>query len=174
MKNNWYAIEGGPSSGKTTTIEILKRRGYKTVDESARQYYQSQIDAGVTNEEIRANPQKLQDSIAQMQIDIETKLDSNETIFFDSGIPHVAAYYDFYGIETPDFVKEAVEKCYYKKIFFLERLPMIKDDIRSESDQEAQKISDLIFATYSKLPLEIIKVLVMSPEERVKFILSLV
>ena len=96
MKNSWFAIEGGPSSGKTTTIEILKNRGFKTVDESARQYYQSQINAGVTNEEIRQNPQKLQDSIAQMQIDIEAKLDPEETIFFDSGIPHVAAYYDFY------------------------------------------------------------------------------
>ena len=109
-----------------------------------------------------------------MQIDIETKLDSNETIFFDSGIPHVIAYYDFYGIKAPDFALKAAKNCYYKKIFFLERLPMVEDEIRTESDQEAQKISDLIFATYSKLPLEIIKVLVMSPEERVKFILSLV
>jgi predicted ATPase len=29
-QTNWYVITGGPSSGKTTTINILTARGYKT------------------------------------------------------------------------------------------------------------------------------------------------
>lgn len=41
-QTNWYAITGGPSSGKTTTANLLKERGYITTFEHARHYVHTQ------------------------------------------------------------------------------------------------------------------------------------
>ena len=45
---NWYVITGGPSSGKTTTVNLLKARGYKTTTEHARHYLDTQRINGKT------------------------------------------------------------------------------------------------------------------------------
>ena len=37
-QTNWYVITGGPGSGKTTTVNLLKERGYITTFEHARNY----------------------------------------------------------------------------------------------------------------------------------------
>ena len=37
-QTNWYVITGGPGSGKTTTVNLLKERGYITTFEHARHY----------------------------------------------------------------------------------------------------------------------------------------
>jgi predicted ATPase len=37
-KTNWYVITCGPSSGKTTTLNILNKKGYNTTIEHARHY----------------------------------------------------------------------------------------------------------------------------------------
>ena len=35
---NWYVIAGVPGSGKTTTVNLLKARGYKIIIVHARHY----------------------------------------------------------------------------------------------------------------------------------------
>ena len=37
-QTNWYVITGGPGSGITTTVNLLKERGYITNFEHARHY----------------------------------------------------------------------------------------------------------------------------------------
>ena len=37
-QTNWYVITGGSGSGKTTTVNLLKERRYKTTFEHARHY----------------------------------------------------------------------------------------------------------------------------------------
>ena len=37
-ETNWYVITGGPSTGKTTTIDLLQKQGYHTTIEHARHY----------------------------------------------------------------------------------------------------------------------------------------
>ena len=47
-QTNWYVITGGPSSGKTTTVTLLKERGYITTMEHARHYLDTQRLKGKT------------------------------------------------------------------------------------------------------------------------------
>ena len=54
-QTNWYVITGGPSSGKTTTVNLLKERGYITTIEHARHYLDTQRLKGKTIEEVRKN-----------------------------------------------------------------------------------------------------------------------
>lgn len=51
---NWYVLTGGPSSGKITTVTLLRRRGFTTTIEHARHYIDLQRLGGRSIEEIRS------------------------------------------------------------------------------------------------------------------------
>jgi predicted ATPase len=60
----------------------------------------------------------------------------------------------------------------YKKAFVLDGLPVVKDNVRIESDKQAAEITRFIEKSYSELDIEIVKVPIMSRIERVEFILK--
>ena len=45
ISNNWYVITGAPSSGKTTLLEYLKKKGQKVYFEWARIYIDQEMNA---------------------------------------------------------------------------------------------------------------------------------
>lgn len=91
---NWYVITGGPSSGKTTTVNLLRERGYKTTIEHARHYIDTERITGKTVEEIRANQLLFQRGVFDMQIAEEGSLSPDDTVFLDRAIPDARAYYN--------------------------------------------------------------------------------
>src|SRR3989344_7422684 len=95
QKTNWYVVTGGPSSGKTTTVNLLKDRRYKTTIEHARHYIDTQKVTGRTVEEIRNNQLIFQRGILNMQIAQEQALSPNDVVFLDRAIPDALAYYRF-------------------------------------------------------------------------------
>lgn len=172
MKNNWFVITGGPSSGKTTTVELLALKGLKTTEESARKYFEQESKKGLGVNEIRDNIRVWQDSISKLQIELERSLNPDHTIFFDRALPDALGYYDFLKLEAPDFYKSVYKKSFYKKVFFLEPLPVVADGVRIESDEDSKKISDAIYRSYLSLSVEIINVPVMDKIARVEHILE--
>ncbi len=58
-QTNWYVITGGPSSGKTTTVNLLKERGYITTFEHARHYLDTQRLKGKTIDEVRKKSERI-------------------------------------------------------------------------------------------------------------------
>ena len=103
MKNrtNWYVITGGPSTGKTTVVNLLAEKGYNTAIEHARHYIETMSIGGKTVAEIRENKLEFQQGVLKMQIEQEAKLDPEEAVFLDRAIPDALAYYRFLGLE-PD------------------------------------------------------------------------
>ncbi|QQO10398.1 AAA family ATPase [Breznakiella homolactica] len=45
-ENLLYIITGGPGAGKTSVVNELSVRGYKTIPEAAREIIRNQIDTG--------------------------------------------------------------------------------------------------------------------------------
>lgn len=172
MKNNWFVITGGPAAGKTTTINLLSKSGIKTSQEAARRYYESQMALGKTNEEIKRDPQVLQDSIARMVLKIEEELNPEETVFLDRGIPDNYAYYEFFNIKPPQFIIDAYNSSTYKKVFYLERVSFEKDTVRVETEDQMRILEQLAMKYYKNLHMDIVYVPVMSEQERVEFILQ--
>src|ERR1041384_2119507 len=90
-KTNWYVITGGPCSGKTTIVNLLKARGYKTTIEDARHYIDTQRLDGKTVEEIKRNQTAFQSVVLNMQIKQEQELSPGEIVFLDRALPDALA-----------------------------------------------------------------------------------
>src|SRR6187402_3780228 len=73
-QTNWYVITGGPSSGKTTTVTLLKERGYITTMEHARHFLDTQRLKGRTIQEVRENQREFQLGVLDMQIEQENEI----------------------------------------------------------------------------------------------------
>ena len=106
---NWYVITGGPSSGKTTTIDLLHLKGYTTTIEHARHYIDTQKVTGRSVAEIRKNQKEFQSGILDMQIEQETSLSNDELVFLDRAIPDALAYYRFLGIAVDNKLENALK-----------------------------------------------------------------
>lgn len=172
QKTNWYVITGGPGCGKTTTVNILKERGYKITIEHARHYLDTQLVTGKTVEEIRSNQILFQSEILKMQIEHEASLNPDDIIFLDRAIPDALAYYRFLNLEEDQALLKALEQVFYKKIFILNPLPLVNDYARTEDEEAQKRIHGLIIEVYNSLPFDILHVPVLTVEERVNFILE--
>lgn len=176
MKNkeiltNWNVITGGPCTGKTTVVNILSERGYKTTIEHARHYIDTQKITGRTIEEIRENKREFQLGILNMQIEEEATLDVSEQVFLDRALPDAMAYYQFLGLEYDDRLIEQCNKYCYKRVFILARLPLTNDYARLEDEAEQIRIHNLIIKVYKSFPCPIVHVPVLPAEKRVDYIL---
>lgn len=171
IETNWCVITGGPSTGKTTTINMLAERGYETTIEHARHYIDTMRVKGQTVEELRSNKREFQLGVLEMQIEQEASINPKDLVFLDRAIPDALAYYKFLELEVDDILKEAMRQVNYKKIFILEKLPLINDYARLESENDQNQIHNLITEVYESLPFPVAHVPVLPPSERVNFIL---
>jgi len=169
---NWYVITGGPSSGKTTTVNLLNARGYKTTIEHARHYIDTQRITGKTTEEIRANQVEFQRGVLDMQIAQEKELSRDEVIFLDRAIPDALAYYRFLNLPEDEKLRNALRQASYKKVFILDPLPLVNDYARTEDSAAQKNLHELLTEVYGSLGFPIVHVPILPPEERVDFVLK--
>ncbi|MES2872930.1 MAG: ATP-binding protein [Bacteroidota bacterium] len=171
-KTNWYVITGGPSSGKTTTVNLLKERGYITTFEHARHYLDTQRLKGKTIEDVRKQQLEFQLGVLEMQIEQENQISPEVLVFLDRAIPDALAYYRFLNLPVDPKLTEALRTVSYKKVFLLDFLPLIKDYARTEDETAQRRIHELLFEVYESLSFPVVQVLVLPPVERVEFILK--
>lgn len=171
-QTNWYVITGGPSSGKTTTVNLLKERGYITTFEHARHYLDTQRLKGKTIDEVRKNQGEFQLGVLDMQIEQENQISPDVLVFLDRAIPDALAYYRFLNLPEDNKLTEALRTVFYKKVFVLDCLPLVKDYARTEDKAAQEKIHALLMEVYESLGFPVIQVPVLQPEERVDFILK--
>ncbi len=171
-ETNWCVITGGPSSGKTTTVNILRERGYVTTIEHARHYIDTQRVTGKSVEEIRANQIVFQRGILDMQIAEEEALDPEAQVFLDRALPDALAYYRFLGL-TPDVeYLSLIGPGRYRAVFVLDLLPLAADYARTEDRPAQVEIHRLLTDVYTELGYRPLAVPALPPVERVDFILA--
>jgi len=171
-QTNWYVITGGPSSGKTTTVNILRERGYITTMEHARHFLDTQRLKGRTIEEVRKNQREFQLGVLDMQIEQENEIAPNVQAFLDRAIPDALAYYRFLNLSVDEKLIKALQTVSYKKIFIMDYLPLKNDYARNENAEAQKKIHELITEVYESLSFPVVHVPVLPAEERVDFILK--
>lgn len=168
----WYPITGGPSSGKSTTVELLRQRGHRVSHEVARAILDEQVARGRTVAEIRSAGEEFQKMILARQIEQEQVFDPAELIFLDRGIPDGLGYERFLRLEPNLDIAKAAGNARYRKVFVLETLHLHDDGSRIEDEVDQQGIHESIVAVYTELGHTLVEVPVMSPEQRVEYILA--
>jgi predicted ATPase len=164
-QTNWIVVTGGPSSGKSTLLEYFKSQGHFIVPESARILIDQEIAKGKTLQEIRADEGAFQNKVLEMKLKWEEKTSPEQFTFFDRGIPDSIAYTQVCGVDTTlAFV--ASQKRRYKKVFHLEQVPFENDYSRIEDQEKAHVVSELLFDVYTSLGYKVVRVPLMSIEER--------
>jgi predicted ATPase len=171
IQTNWCVITGGPSSGKSKTLDHLAFRGYLVIPEAARILIDNELSKGNTVKQLRSNELNFQEKVLEMKIEAENRLNVDQLIFLERGIADSIPYYKLAGGDS-ESLKDASTKRIYKKIFLLDQVAFEEDYARTEDSETADKINVLLYETYSNLGYEVIRVPIMTIEERVNFLLT--
>ncbi len=168
-------ITGGPSSGKTTLIHELEKRGYSCVQEISRQITQKAQQEGIdqlfTSDPLLFSKLLLEGRVQQF---IDANTWNATPIFFDRGIPEIHAYMDFFKTKYPIIYKEKSQKHRYDLIFLLPPWEEIHttDKERYEDYELAVEIYEYIKNTYHELGYQTIEVPIGTIKERTDYILE--
>lgn len=171
LQTNWHVITGSVSSGKTTIVDMLSKEGFSTVAEAGRLYVEEEMAKGKTIENIRGDQALFTLKVIERMHLRESLLNIDDMCFLDRAVPDGLAFCRVNKVDPNRILK----KCFrhrYKSVFFFERLPVKADGIRTEDDETAQLIDSWLVRDYAFLGYSIIRVPVLPPKERLRFILS--
>lgn len=175
-------ITGGPSTGKTSVINALEKKGHLCLHEVIRSFTSIEQEKN-DFKEFKTNPivsvddpmafnQKVLDArLAQYQKALNS---DQELVFFDRGVHDVLAYmYCFNQEYGQDFIVPS-ENTKYDAVFIMPPWPAIftSDSERFETYEEGLKVHDSLVHMYEKFGYEVVLVPKESVENRVAFIES--
>jgi predicted ATPase len=166
---------GGPSSGKTTIINALLKKGYGCMTEVSRAVIVKAKEEGITQlfltDPLLFSNLLLEGREKQYQ---EAEALENKIIFFDRGIPDIHAYLNFVKTEYPSYFIDKSNAYKYTKIFHFPPWKEIytTDSERYESFEESEVIDTYLTKAYLELGYPLIQVPFGSVMERTAFILN--
>ncbi len=166
---------GGPGTGKSSVLRYLKTHGYRCMPEISREIIKQDQEEGI-QQLFLTDPvlfsTKLLEGREKQFIDAENS--KVKIVFFDRGIPGIYAYMRYSDIKIPTIFIEKNKQYRYTKVFqFLPWKEIYKpDNERYETFEQAVKISNFLYHTYSELGYEIIDVPFNNIKNRSEFILN--
>ncbi|MBX3074704.1 ATP-binding protein [Candidatus Obscuribacterales bacterium] len=160
-------ITGGPSTGKTTIINLLEVMGQKVVHELATKIikegkYLPWVDRV-----------KFQSEVLRRQLAAEAAiLDFDNPIFLDRGAFDGEAYYIADSLPVPPAFS-TIDPSQYDLAFLIEELSFFdQNDVRREDLEFTKKISATLEGCYTSRNIRVIRVPAMLPHARVDFIMK--
>ncbi len=172
VQTNWHVITGAACSGKTTLIELLAAEGFQIAPETAREYFERELARGRTIDEIREDQITLQLGIFNLQLRTEQSLRPSQIAFLDRALPDTLAHHRIFGLNPNEFLKECF-KYHYASVFILDRLPFLRSQaLGPEDDASSNFLDEWLARDYLALGYPVVRVPVLSPEERLAFVLE--
>ena len=171
VQTNWHVITGAACSGKTTLIDLLSDKGFQTVPEIARQFIEREVARGRTLDEIFENGAALEPVVADMQMSIEHGLRATDIVFLDRALPDCLFFYRIFGLNPNELLAECFHHR-YASVLILDLLPFQLDGARIEDDTYTVLLDEALVRDYSALGYRVVRVPVLSPQERLAFVLE--
>jgi predicted ATPase len=176
-----YAITGGPSSGKTSIIEELAKRGEPVVHEAATDWIKTKISTG------NSTPWKEESftlDILKLQIEREIPhLSLDGRVFIDRGLFDGYAFamtHGLAGTETLASLNEILNPIdlneRYQAVFFVlpyeDNFSPLQTEVRRENAQEAAKLEVAAYTIYCRHRNFILVPGGLTPQKRADFIME--
>jgi predicted ATPase len=164
-------ITGAPCCGKTTLINLLAGKGFQTVPEIGREYIEREMAKGRTIDEIRESEVDFCYRIRDMTLERESGLRAKERFFLDRALPDCLTFYRLAGLDP----NQVLPQCFhhqYASVFVLDRFPFQLDGVRIEGDAASGFADEWLARDYGALGYSVVRVPVLSPEERLAFVLN--
>ena len=171
IQTRWHVITGASCSGKTTLINQLADKGFRTVPEAAREYFDHELAKGRTIEEIRADRASLTAHLYDVMLGREQELPADQVIFLDRGIPDGPAFFRFAGLDPNKILPDCFQNR-YAAVFLLDRFPYQRDGVRTADDSTADYFDSWLARDYHALGYQVVRVPVLPHQERLDFVLE--
>ncbi len=166
---NWCVFTGAPSSGKTSVINELTKKGFKTKHEAAREVIQKFLDEGHALQDLQHHQQVIQDRIMAATVENEKNWHKDEFMFLDRGVPDGIPFFLLANLDDKEIRKNSlIHK--YAQVFAFETLPLVQDGIRKEDEKTVKLLDILLRKEYTHLGYKVINVPVMPINDRTDFI----
>lgn len=171
VQTNWNVITGAPSCGKTTLIDQLADKGFRTVPETAHLYIEKEIASGRKIGEVFNNRVNLQRILIEMQLAIEHELQVHEVTFLDRALPDSMAFNRYVGLNPNELLSECFHHR-YASVFILDPLPFQENGVRDVDSTVVGYLDEWLARDYSALGYPIVRVPVLAPQARLEFVLE--
>jgi len=173
MGDHIVVVTGGPGSGKSSVVEAMARRGFRTMPEAGRAIIQDQVTIGGS-----ALPWVDRTMFAELMLGWELRsyreaLGSDAPVIMDRGIPDVVGYFTLCDLPVPPHVEVAAKLYPYDKRVFLAPFwdaIFTQDAERKQDRQEAEATGKVMAATYTRLGYQVVELPLVGVEERADFI----
>ena len=106
IQTNWHVIMGTVCSGKSTLIDQLAAKGFQTVPEAGRQYFEREMAKGRTIDEIRESEASLLQPIMDVQLRSERGIRPNDVAFLDRALPDCLTFSRVAGLNPNQILAE--------------------------------------------------------------------
>lgn len=172
MQTNWHVITGGPGTGKTVLINMLREHGYQTVPEAATEIIDEGLAQSKTIPQIRGDEHEWQYNILQRVLQKQAATKPDQLTFFDRGAHDGLAHLQYYQLTPRAEWNDIKNSMPYKTVFLLEPLEDVaKEYNRVEDIEFTRKITSMMRNAYRQAGIEPIIIPAVSPEERLARIL---
>lgn len=174
-KQKKIVITGGPSTGKTTVINELRKRKYNCIEEISRQVTAKAQEDGI-EQLFLTKPLLFSELLlkGREQQFIDADKQNDTLIFFDRGLPDVHAYMNYLGVEYPDLYLKKSSKYRYDIVFIMPPWEEIyvTDKERYEDFEQSLAIYNHLKNAYCDLGYNPIEIPTGTVDERIDFILK--
>ena len=178
--NHFYAITGPEGAGKTTLVEALSRQGLAVVPESTRDVWRYQVRIGGPNVVFLGGTMEQKHTYFEMSLALDMRMHDDAAllpgpVFFDRAMPDIAVFMDFFAVPMLPHIHRAISTHRYNPVVFLAPFwPEIytHDPERLSTPEEAAAQEQICRDAYARYGYTTVTLPLVSPEERVDFILE--
>ena len=166
-------VTGGPGSGKSSLIDAMAQRGFRTMPEAGRAIIRDQIRIGG-----KALPWADRALFAELMLGWELRsyqeaLASDALVLMDRGMPDVVGYLTLCGLPVPAHFETAAKTYPYNTRVFLAPYwdaIFTQDTERKQDRQEAEATGMVMAETYGRLGYQIVELPLVGIEQRADFV----
>lgn len=168
-------ITGGPGTGKTSIIEMLRHGGSPCIDESGRHIIRHQLKTKGTKLPWADKEGYAVEMFQTALNDYTLTAENDMYTFFDRGLPDVIGYLKLCKLPVPEYLwLTAKQNRYHNEIFITPPWPEIyvNDKERKQSFEEAIATHAAMTEVYATLGYTLVEIPQLPVEERVGFLVN--